>query len=170
MKANDGFSFSVALYLLLAALLVYAGASYADDLRGQVVGVLDGDTIDVLTADKERVRVRLAGIDAPEKSQAFGSASKRHLSDLVYGKNVSVEWHKRDRYGRVVGKVRCDGVDVDLEMVKAGFAWHYIKYTQEQMPSDRTAYADAQVAAREQRRGLWQDGSAKPPWDFRRAR
>ena len=95
---------------LLAVLL--QSSVFAAELEGQVVGVLDGDTIDVLTTTKTQVRVRLAGIDAPEKRQAFGNVSKKELSDLVFGKQVTVEWRKKDRYGRTVGKVINDCLGV----------------------------------------------------------
>lgn len=93
--------------LSFAALLLcstWAIPLYAETLRGKVVGVSDGDTITVLDADKIQYKVRLAGIDAPEKSQAFGERSKQHLGNLVFGKVVYVEWNKTDKYGRTVGK------------------------------------------------------------------
>ncbi len=156
---------AVAAFALLCAL---GALARADVIRGRVVGVADGDTMTVLDASKTQHRVRLQGIDAPESSQAFGTRSKQHLSELVFNKEVSVEWEKRDRYGRVLGKVLVGGRDVCLEQVRAGMAWHYKYYQDEQSPDDRRLYAGAEREARAARRGLWSDPAPVPPWDFRR--
>lgn len=139
-------------------------------LEGKVVGVADGDTITVLAASNKQTRVRLQGIDAPENAQAFGQVSKRNLSDLIFDKQVIVEYEKTDRYGRTLGKVLADGRDVNLEQVKAGLAWHYKHYQDEQSPDDRRLYAGAETEARSARRGLWADTNPIPPWNFRRGR
>ena len=141
--------------------------AYADQLLGKVVGVADGDTVTVLDSNEKEYKVRLAGIDAPEKKQAFGQISKQHLSDLVYGKQVIVEWRKRDKYSRIVGKVIVDGNDACLDQVDSGLAWHYKQYAGEQSEEDRKAYANAEVSARSVRKGLWKDGQPIPPWEFR---
>ncbi len=141
----------------------------AAEFVGRVVGVIDGDTLDVLTGDKTQIRVRVAGIDAPEKSQAFGQKSKQALSDLVYGKTVSVLWKKHDRYKRVIGKIEVDKVDAGLAMIQSGLAWHYKKYQSEQSRHDRALYHSAEVAARSERLGLWTDNDPIAPWDFRAA-
>lgn len=117
---------------------------------------------------KTQVRVRLAGIDAPEKGQAFGAVAKKELSDLVFGKPATVEWRKKDRYGRIVGKVIVNGVDANLNMVKAGLAWHYKQYAGEQSPADRASYDKAEEDARAKGVGLWRDKQPVPPWEFRR--
>lgn len=155
-----------ALFLALVFWLS-AGASAAD-LHGKVVGVSDGDTVTVLDAEKNQHKVRLAGIDAPEQAQAFGQASKKSLSDMAYGKQAQVNWDKRDRYGRIVGKVSIDKIDVCLEQVRRGMAWHYKQYQREQSPADRQAYAAAEDLARANHIGLWRDTNPVPPWDFRR--
>ena len=98
---------------------------FTGTVDGQVVGVTDGDTITVLDGQRTQHKVRLAGIDAPEKAQAFGQRSKEHLSSLVFGRQVKVETEKQDRYGRTVGKVLVEGRDANLAMVVAGLAWHY---------------------------------------------
>lgn len=152
--------------LLRAALLLALGCDAAT-IAGRVVGVSDGDTITVLDADKTQHKIRLAGIDAPEKKQPFGQRSKESLSELVFSKNVTVETDKRDRYGREVGKVLVDGLDANLEQVQRGFAWHYKAYEREQSAIDRQVYADAENEARAVRRGLWADVAPVPPWDFR---
>jgi len=155
-------------FLLLLATLLVAIPSVADTLQGRVVGIADGDTVTVLDASMKQWKIRLMGIDAPEKKQAFGNKSKQHLSDLVYDKQVTVEYHKKDRYGRTVGKIVVDGVDANLEQVKAGMAWHYKQYEKEQSAEDCLLYAQAEEQARTEIRGLWLDGSPTPPWDFRK--
>lgn len=142
----------------------------AETTIGKVVGVSDGDTITVLDANREQHKIRLIGIDAPEKKQDFGNRSKQHLSDLVYGKTVRVEWSKTDRYGRTLGKVLADGKDVNLSQVKAGLAWHYAAYAKDQSPTDRQAYADAESFARSKHIGLWASSRPTPPWDYRRGK
>jgi endonuclease YncB( thermonuclease family) len=94
--------------------------------------------------------------------------SKQSRSDLVFNKLVEVEYHKKDKYGRTVGKIVVDGVDANLEQVKAGMAWHYKKYQQEQTLGDRSRYAQAEEQARVRNRGLWKDADPTPPWDWRR--
>lgn len=139
-------------------------------LTGRVVQVADGDTITVLDANKNQHRIRLQGIDAPERAQPFSNVSRQHLAELVAGKTVKVMWSKRDRYGRIVGTVFVDGRDVSLEQVKAGLAWHYKYYANEQSPEDRQRYAQAEDNARADNLGLWQEKNPVPPWEFRRRR
>jgi endonuclease YncB( thermonuclease family) len=145
-------------------------ASSASTLTGTVVGISDGDTLTLLDSAKVQHKVRLAGIDAPEKSQPFGERSKQDLARLAFQKQVTVEWSKLDRYGRVIGKVLVDGDDVCLGQVRAGLAWHYKEYEREQSPLDRERYSQAEEEARKGRRGLWRDPAPTPPWDFRRSR
>ena len=153
--------------VLLAACLLVAQLSFAAELTGLVVGVSDGDTITVLV-DKTPYKIRLAGIDAPESRQAFGQASKQHLSALVFKKSVTVLWDKKDRYGRPLGKVMVDGTDVCLEQIKAGVAWHYKRYASEQPAQDRADYAAAEDKAKGERIGLWSDAQPNAPWDWRK--
>jgi endonuclease YncB( thermonuclease family) len=136
---------------------------------GRVVRIEDGDTISVLDDANRNYKIRLQGIDAPEGGQAFGDRSRQNLADEVFGKQVSVEWSKRDQYGRIVGKVLVDGRDVCLEQIRAGLAWHYKYYQNEQSAEDRKMYADAEEEARTEKRGLWVDGDPTPPWEFRRS-
>lgn len=150
----------------LAAALWAAQGAFADTLNGKVVAILDGDTITVLR-DREQTRVRIAGIDAPEKKQAFGQRSKQAMSDCAFGKEVAVEWKKLDRYGRTIGKVIADGVDCGLRQVELGMAWHYKVYAKEQSRGDREAYAAAEDQAKADRRGLWADPDPVPPWEYR---
>lgn len=152
--------------LFLAALAVTATAQ---PLAGRVVGVSDGDTVTVLDANRQSHKVRLLGIDSPEKSQAFGERAKQSLSDLVFNQQVIVEVIQRDRYGRSLGKILRDGQDINLEQIRRGMAWHYKQYARDQAPPDRVAYAQAETTARATRAGLWQDTDPVPPWAFRRA-
>jgi endonuclease YncB( thermonuclease family) len=136
-------------------------------ITGKVVSVADGDTITVLDADKTQHKIRLNGIDAPEKAQPFGQLSKQSLSDLVFGKTVQIDANKVDRYGREVGTVMVDGVDANLEQIKRGMAWHYKAYQLEQTVTDRAAYAAAEKDGVAASLGLWQDTKPVPPWDWR---
>lgn len=133
----------------------------ASTLEGKVVGVSDGDTLTVLLVDKRQAKIRLAQIDAPEKKQDFGQAAKKSLSDMAFGKQVVVEYKDEDRYGRVVGKVLVDGLDVNLEQIKKGMAWVYRQYADDQ------AYYSAEEVARNQSIGIWSQPSPIPPWEFR---
>lgn len=142
----------------------------AETIAGKVVGVADGDTVTVLDAGKTQRKIRLSGIDAPEKAQPFGQRSKENLSNLVFGKQVVVDAGKTDRYGRTVGKVVAGEVDANLEQVRAGYAWHYTKYEREQPVKDRGVYAQAEIDARAARTGLWRDATQVAPWDWRGCR
>jgi len=137
-------------------------------LNGRVVRVADGDTITVLDATNTQHRIRLEGIDAPESHQAFGTQSKKNLSEMAFGKDVTIVYEKTDQYGRLVGKILLDGKDVNLEQVKAGMAWHYKEYQKEQTPEDRELYARAEDRAHQARRGLWLDQEPVDPSEFRR--
>lgn len=156
-------------FISILFLLIFTSVQ-AETLSGRVVGVADGDTITVLDNTNTQYIIRLAGIDAPEKKQAFGNVSKKSLSDLVFDKQVTVEWNKQDRYGRTVGKVLVKGVDANLEQVKRGLAWFYKKYQNEQPLQDRLDYMHAQEDAEKNRVGLWVDQAPIAPWDFRRAK
>lgn len=150
--------------MLRTALIVaiLAAPALGETLHGKVVGVIDGDTIDVLDAVKKQHRVRFDGIDAPERGQPFSNRAKSTLSDLVFGKTVRVESDGEDKYKRLVGRVYVDGRDVGLAMLEAGMAWHYTKYDQSQQ------YADGERDASSSRRGLWTDTNPVPPWDWRK--
>lgn len=137
--------------------------TYADTLNGRVVAVLDGDTITLLNATHHQTRIRLAEIDAPEKAQPFGQASKQSLSSLAYGREARAECPTSDRYGRHVCQVFVDGVNVNAEQVARGFAWVYRQYA----PAASPLYA-AENQARVASMGLWHDNSPTPPWAWRR--
>lgn len=131
------------------------------NLQGRVVAVHDGDTLTVLTAEKEQVKVRLEGIDAPELKQDFGNRARQELSALVFNKQVTVKVTGRDRYQRTLGRVFCDGLDVNLDLVKRGMAWRFDQYSKE------AALGDAQAAARRAKTGLWSKANPVPPWEWR---
>ena len=156
--------------LLPAALALLAAAAYADTLTGRVVGIADGDTLTLLDATNTQHKIRLSGIDSPEKKQPFGQVCKQSLSDLAYGRTVAVEANNRDRYGRVIGKVLVDGQDANLEQVRRGCGWHYKQYQNEQRLDDRLAYNAAEESARAGGVGLWADRNPVPPWDWRKVR
>lgn len=137
---------------------------------GKVVGIQDGDTITLLDPDLQQHRVRLAGIDAPEKGQPFGQVSKVHLSTLCHGKLVRAHCPKEDHYGRRVCTVFVDSLDVNLAQVTTGFAWHYKRFAHEQSAREAEAYAQAEETARTQKFGLWQDHNPVPPWEWRSLR
>jgi endonuclease YncB( thermonuclease family) len=160
----------MATAIKLAALVAgttFCTVTLSATLTGEVVGVSDGDTITVLDTNKIQHKIRLSGIDAPEKKQGFGERSKQHLSGLVFAKTVTVEWKKTDKYRRMLGKVLVDGKDANLEQIRTGFAWHYKQYQNDQSPSDRSIYSRTEAEARNRRIGLWQDAKPIPPWDFR---
>lgn len=154
-------------WLTLFAVLFSFSVS-ADTITGRVVGVSDGDTVTVLDQGQTQHKIRLAGIDAPEKAQPYGQKSKESLSDLVYRKAVVVEFEKVDRYGRKVGKILLGHKDINLEQVRRGLAWHYKAYEQEQPPEDRASYDEAERGARGMKAGLWSDARPIPPWEYRR--
>ena len=143
------------LWLCLAATLANV----------QVVRVSDGDTITVQAADSvEPVRVRLAQIDAPEKKQPYGPEAKAALTALLSGHSVTVDYEKKDRYGRIIGQVTADGVDVNRTLVETGMAWVYRDYPH------TVAYEHAEAGAREAHRGLWVDSYPTAPWVYRRTK
>ena len=166
MNALKNFAIKFACGLVVSLLFALVDAK-AEVLIGKVVGITDGDTITVLDANKTEHKVRLMGIDAPEKSQDFGSASKQALSNYIYQREVTVEYKKLDKYKRIVGKVTLDGQDICLQMIVDGMAWHYTEYEKEQSKADRELYRHAEAKAREVNLGLWVEKQAVSPWIFR---
>jgi endonuclease YncB( thermonuclease family) len=154
--------------LLTFAMLFVSCGLCAATLQGKVVGVADGDTVTVLDATQTQHKIRLQGIDAPEKAQSFGNKSKQSLHEMVHGKQVTVDYQKKDKYGRTVGKLLLNNTDICLAQIKRGMAWHYKQYANEQPIEDREAYAQAEFAARAHFIGLWKDKTPTPPWDFRK--
>ncbi len=166
MTSRVHLNFVSILFILLIAFV----APCIAQLTGKVVSVEDGDTVTVLDASKQQTRVRLSGIDCPESGQDFGTKAKQFLSKIVYGAQVVIVGSKIDRYGRRVGKIIFNGRDINLDIVTAGYAWHYKEYEREQSPEDRRLYAAAEIDARAAKKGLWSMSNAIPPWEFRRGR
>lgn len=160
---------ALALMLLLPAVLAWA-VPPRSVLQGRVVRILDGDTVDLLVDGRRTERIRLEGIDAPEKGQPFGTQARKRLASLCFLREVQVRTAKKDRYGRWIGRIRADGEDLNLRMLREGLAWHFAKYAHEQPPAEREADAHAEAEARAARRGLWADRAPVPPWDWRGTR
>ena len=149
----------VPLWLVLAALLVNPAA--AGEFKGRVVGVTDGDTIKVLHDDRAEI-VRLVGVDAPEKRQPYGDRARRFTSELVFDRTVTVLISGRDRNGRLLGEVVLpDGRSLNQELVRAGYAWWFRKYSRD------VTLARLEEEARQGRRGLWATEGPQAPWDYR---
>ena len=152
--------------LLVSLVFAFIDAK-AEVLVGTVVGITDGDTITVLAKDKAEHKVRLMGIDAPESKQDFGNESKKALSNYIYQREVTVEYKKQDRFKRKFGNVILDKQDICLQMISDGLAWHYKDYEKEQSKTDRDLYSQAELKARDEKIGLWQDSKAIKPSSFR---
>jgi len=129
----------------------------------QVIGIGDGDTFDVLV-NKTIVRIRLDGIDAPERGMPFYKVSKKYLSDLIFRKHVKIMAIKSDQNKRLVAKSLVDSTDVSAQMLKAGLAWHYKKYNTSKQ------YAQFEMTAKSKKQGLWHDSKSLPPWEIRKIR
>lgn len=146
---------------LALVLSIFAVPGAAADFVGHVVSVHDGDTLTALVG-RTQFKIRLAEIDAPELRQAFGQRSRDSLAELCFNKQARLEPVDRDRYGRTVAKVECDGVDANREQVRRGMAWVYLKYSSPSSPLH-----SVQVEAQSARSGLWSEPRAVPPWDWR---
>ena len=155
--------------LPLLLVLVFIPTVEAAQFTGKVMSVSDGDTLRVLV-DNQQIKIRLGGIDAPESDQPFGQASKRYLAEAVAGQTVVVEFEKKDRYGRVIGKVLLDGADMNLRQVKAGYAWWYEYYKRDQSEADQRAYSAAERQARDSGIGLWSEPAPINPYGWRQGK
>lgn len=162
------------LLVVLLLLLLAVPALAKEPLRviyGQVVKISDGDTIHVVDAQGVKVKVRLYGIDAPETSkgkkagQPYGEDAQAALADMVYRQQVRLDVQAIDRYKRLVALVVLNGKDVNLELVKMGYAWAYKQYLDRPHASE---YIDAENEARRLKVGLWKDNNPQPPWEFRK--
>jgi len=149
---------STLFHLLL--LLLFAACSDAPD-SGRVVNIADGDTITVLRDNTSQDKIRMYGIDCPEKSQPFGQKARQFTRSLVFGKRITFRTMDRDRYGRNIAWVYVGKTNVNAELVRVGYAWHYRKY------SDDPVLQRLENEARKAKRGLWSDTAPLPPWDYR---
>lgn len=147
---------SLTHYLLVVVFL--AGCA---DLGSRIVRVSDGDTVTALK-DGGEIKIRLVEIDAPEKTQAYGAASTNALTELCLNKVATLEEQGKDRYGRTLARVHCDGTDANAEQVRQGMAWVYRKYA----PKASPLYA-VEDEAKAAKRGLWADAEPVPPWEWR---
>jgi endonuclease YncB( thermonuclease family) len=127
-----------------------------------------GTTKQTTHQNNQKHKIRLKGIDAPESQQAFGDISTQSLSELVYDKEVVVNWDKKDKYYRILGKVIIDGRDANYEQVKKGLAWYYKQYEKDLNDEDKKKYSEAEEWARNYTEGLWADSNSIPPWEYRR--
>lgn len=150
--------------LLLPLFLLFTLSAQAETLGGHVVKIADGDTLTLLTSSNEQVKIRLAGIDTPERKQPFGNRAKQALSKLAFQKQALVEIETKDRYGRTVGIVFVNGQNVNAELVKQGMAWVYRKYNK-----DKALY-ELESRAKKERLGLWLEENPVPPWEWRRGK
>jgi endonuclease YncB( thermonuclease family) len=151
---------------ILVAILVLLGLhgqTVASELLPvKVVSITDGDTVGVINADKRYFKVRLEGIDAPEQKQAFGTKSKEALAAKVHERDIILDEHGKDWYGRTLGVLKVDGRDINREMVAEGWAWQFVQYDKS------AALRDAQANAKRERLGLWADAQPVAPWEFRK--
>lgn len=132
----------------------------ADTLTGKVVRIADGDTVTILVG-KDQFRVRLFGIDAPERGQDHSRKSREALADLVFEKDVRVVVKDKDRYGRIVGDIYVGDLFVNEKMINDGWAWNYARF------SHSKHYAELEWDARQAKKGLWAGNRPFPPWEFR---
>jgi micrococcal nuclease len=153
--------------LIISAFLLFANCKSNSseklplNFTGKVVGIKDGDTFQVLY-QKQTITVRLAHIDCPEKKQPFGKMAKQFASDLCFGKEVQVKSEgKTDRYKRIIATIYLGDICINEELVKNGYAWHFIKYSNEQY------YTHLESEARQKKLGLWADINPIAPWSWR---
>ena len=140
----------------------------ADTLTGKVIRIIDGDTVVVLVEGNVQEKIRLSGIDAPERKQPFGTVSRQLLASMAFEKTVIVDFDKRDRWGRIIGKIIFEEQDLNLSQIEKGLAWHYKTYQVDQSEEDRELYSQAEIRARSSKAGLWSDPHAIPPWNWRK--
>lgn len=136
-----------------------------ESIYGQVVYISDGDTIHLQPKYGNKIKIRLYGIDAPEKSQPYGPQSTGILRQLIGNQYVEVKAFGQDRYGRCLGKIYLDRQDINAEMIRLGAAWHYKYYDKS---ADFQSYADIERFARQNNRGLWNRPNPTPPWEYRK--
>jgi endonuclease YncB( thermonuclease family) len=154
----------------LIALLSFSVFGYSctsenaksDEIEGKVVAIADGDTFTLLTNINTREKIRLYGIDCPEKKQTFGNVARERLSELIYNRRVTIDVISTDRYKRLVGMVYVEGLNVNEQLLKEGLAWHYVQY------DSNPFWNQLEINARKIRIGLWKDTLPTPPWNFRK--
>lgn len=156
----------MARFILIALLLTTLSAWASEAIECRVVGISDGDTFTCLTASKDQVKVRMGEIDTPESKQPYGTKAKQALSDLIFGKDVTLNVQDRDRYGRTVARVKAGNTDVNAEMVRIGAAWAYRDYLKDR------SLMDLEATAKHFKRGVWSlpQAEQQAPWEWRKER
>lgn len=148
--------------------IIYPSWQVGECYMGKVIRVADGDTVTLLDAMNQSIRVRLAFIDAPELSQPYGKASQRSLGEMVKDQDVWVKVWDKDQYGRMVGQIWWEKDDIGLMQIVKGYAWHYPVYAKKQQNKMEFArYQKAQKTAKKEQLGLWQEKQPISPWRFR---
>lgn len=155
---------SMVKFSLFAILSFFCLISHAQVLQGKVVKIADGDSFTLLTDGKMQVRVRMHGIDAPEKGQAYSQVSKQYLSNIIFNQKVTVEVNSRDKYRRVVGMVFVGDKNINETMLSEGLAWHFIRYDKNK------SWSILQEQAKRAKKGLWKDANPVAPWDYRKSK
>ena len=150
-------------FVILLLVLNVSISAFAESISGKVINIADGDTLTILNSENNQVKIRLAAIDAPEKSQPFGNRSKQSLSDMCFGKQARIEVVDTDRYGRTVGMVTCGDVRANDAQVASGMAWVYRKYAE-----GFGHLYPLEESAKVSRKGLWSEPSQIPPWEWRK--
>lgn len=148
--------------IVLLFLIITCLSAQAKIITGEVIKIADGDTLTILTNTKQQEKIRLIEIDAPERRQAFGNKSQQSLAELCFKKPAIIHYDNRDRYGRILGRVFCNGIDANKAQIINGMAWVYVKYAK-----DYSLFA-IEKEARDKQIGLWQDKNPISPWKFRR--
>ena len=155
--------------LFLSVLLLGNGSNFYSNkeniISGKVIKVADGDTITILDSENNQIKIRLYGIDAPEKAQDFGKVSREYLAELVAGKTIDVTVINIDHYGRSVGRIKIDDKEVAEEMLKSGLAWLYTAYCK--IP-ECEHWKELENQARVAKIGLWSNPTAQEPWQWRK--
>lgn len=152
---------------MLFILFLFVSCSMTTEkgtISGKVISVADGDTMTILTADKKQIKIRMLGIDAPERGQDFGTVARQQLNNLCYGKNVIVEKKDEDQYGRVLGVVYVDGMNVNEYMVRNGLAWYYRHFVND------PRLDSLELLARKEKVNIWSMKNPTPPYEFRKSR
>jgi|TARA_B100001093_G_scaffold158003_1_gene150510 micrococcal nuclease len=149
---------------LIILIALFCLSAQAEIIRGKVIKIADGDTLTLLTDSNKKIKIRLAGIDTPERKQSFGNTAKNVLAKLVFQKEIQIEVLTKDRYGRTVGIVFLDNQNVNYELVRKGMAWAYKRYT------DNELLYKLEDEAKKRRIGLWADENPIAPWDWRRGK
>ena len=164
------------MFKILIIIILFLTSTYTfADFNAEVVRIIDGDTIDVLDDNNQKLRIRLLGIDSPESEQPFGYESSLYLKKILNGKSVKIiskpdknKPYTLDFFKRVIGKIMLNDRDINLEMIEKGMAWHFKKYKKSQPIKDRSSYNNAENEARKKNFGLWSIKNPLPPWKWRK--